>query len=45
MTVVFAIVATGKRIEREFDSEFKARKFMNKLKHSRRLQLISYWKH
>lgn len=42
LRVVFQIVETGARVERFFDSEYLCRKFVNKLRHSKRCRLISY---
>lgn len=41
MSVVF-INERGARVEKTFDSEFFCRKFVNKLKHSKRCVLVSY---
>lgn len=41
MSVVF-IDENGKRVTRTFDSEFRCRKFVNKLKHSKKCVLVSY---
>lgn len=40
--VVFIVRETGQRLTRGFDSPYLARKFVNKLKHSRRCILVSY---
>ena len=40
--VVFVVNDTGKRLVRGFDSEYQARQFVNKLKHSSRCRLVSY---
>lgn len=42
LTVVYAIKATGTRLEKEFDSPYLCQKFVNKLKHSKKAVLISY---
>lgn len=41
MSVVF-INERGNRVEKTFDSEYLCRKFVNKLKHSKRCVLVSY---
>lgn len=41
-TVTFVVNATGDRLTRGFDSEFQARAFVNKLKHSKKCTLTSY---
>ena len=41
MSVVF-INDRGTRVEKVFDSEFQCRKFVNKLKRSKRCTLVSY---
>ena len=41
MSVVF-INDRGTRVEKLFDSEYLCRKFVNKLKHSKRCVLVSY---
>lgn len=40
--VVFIVKETGQRLVRGFDSPYLARKFVNKLKHSKRCSLVSY---
>lgn len=32
----------GARVEKEFDSEYFCRKFVNKLRHSKRCRLVSF---
>lgn len=32
----------GARVEKEFDSEYLCRKFVNKLRHSKHCQLVSF---
>lgn len=39
--VTFLVNATGARLTRSFDSEYLARKFVNKLKFSKRCTLLS----
>lgn len=41
MSVVF-INERGNRVEKRFDSPYLCRKFVNKLKHSKRCVLVSY---
>lgn len=41
MSVVF-INDRGKRVEKTFDSEYLCRKFVTKLKHSKKCTLVSY---
>ena len=40
-TVVYIVRATGKKLAMSFDSPYKADKFINKLKHSTRCDLVS----
>lgn len=40
--VSFIVNATGEQLVRGFDSEYLARKFVNKLKHSKSCTLASY---
>jgi len=40
--VVFQVIATGSFVEKLFDSEYFARKFVNKLRHSNRCRLVTY---
>lgn len=42
LRVVFLVLDSGARVEKVFDSEYLCRKFVNKLKHSKRCRLISY---
>lgn len=42
LEVVFLVKESGKTVTREFDSPYRCRLFVNKLKHSKRLQLIAY---
>ena len=42
MSVTYRIKDTGKVITKEFDSEYRCRVFVNKLKHSAKCELISY---
>lgn len=41
-TVVFRTVHTGITLRRRFDSMYLCRNFINKLKHSKRVVLVSY---
>lgn len=40
--VVFIANDSGRKLVRNFDSPWKAMKFVNKLKHSKRCTLVSY---
>ncbi len=40
--VVFIANNSGRKLVRQFDSPYTARKFVNKLKHSKRCTLVSY---
>lgn len=40
--VVFIANDTGRKLVRQFTSPYHARKFVNKLKHSKRCTLVSY---
>ncbi len=40
--VTFIVVDTKTTVSRRFTSEYLARKFVNKLKHSKRCRLVSY---
>lgn len=42
MNVVFIINSTKEKIVRAFDSPYKCRQFVNKLKHSKKCTLVSY---
>lgn len=42
MFIVVFLNAAGERVRKEFDSEFLCRKFVNKLRHSKTCQLVSY---
>ena len=42
MKVVFIVKKTGARVTKEFNSEYLCRQFVNKLKRSKRLDLVSY---
>lgn len=40
--VTFIVRNTGVKLTKGFDSEYMARKFVNKLRHSKRCILVSY---
>lgn len=42
LTVKFLVIATDTVVEKQFDSYYECRKFVNKLRRSRKLRLISY---
>jgi len=42
LRVVFAIRETGQRVDKVFDSAYRCRLFINKLRRSKKLKLISY---
>ena len=42
LEVVFLVNETGERVTKLFDSPYHCRLFVNKLKHSKRLSLVSY---
>ena len=42
MSVTYIVKKTGRVIKKEFDSEFLCRKFVNKIKHSKVCELVSY---
>lgn len=42
MEVEFKVIATGAVVKRKFDSFWECKKFINKLRHSKKCQLISY---
>lgn len=44
MTIIFLEKSSGRRIERRFDSYYLGMKFLNKVQHSKKLQLIAYWR-
>lgn len=39
--VTYIVNATGAKLKRSFESEYMARKFVNKLRHSRKCTLVS----
>ena len=41
LSVVFLVKETGARVTKTFDSEYLCRKFVNKIKHSKKCALIS----
>lgn len=42
LEVVFLVKETGAKVTKVFDSPYRCRLFVNKLKHSKRLSLIAY---
>ena len=40
--VTFIVRATGEALTKSFDSEYMARQFVNKLRHSKKCALVSY---
>jgi len=42
MNVVYMVKKSGVKLTKSFDSEFLCRKLVNKLKHSKTCELISY---
>lgn len=42
LRVVFQVISTGRFVEKLFDSEYQCRKFVNKLRYSKRCRLVSY---
>jgi len=42
LEVVFLVKESGAKVTKTFDSPYLCRLFVNKLKHSKRLQLIAY---
>lgn len=42
LEVIFLVVKSGERVSRVFTSEYECRIFVNKLRHSKKCQLISY---
>lgn len=42
LKVTFIVNESGLRVTKEFDSEWMCRKFLNKVKHSKRVVLVSY---
>lgn len=40
--VTFRVINSGAILTRSFDSEYMARKFVNKLRHSKKCALLSY---
>lgn len=42
LSVRFIVVATGAVVDKRFDSYYECRKFINKLRHSTKCQLVSY---
>ena len=44
MYVRFLVLETGVIVERYIESYYEARKFINKLEHSKKLSLLAFWK-
>lgn len=42
LTVRFIVVATGAVVDKRFDSYYRCRNFVNKLRHSSKCRLVSY---
>lgn len=42
LTVRFIVVATGAVVDKYFDSYYRCRNFVNKLRHSSKCRLVSY---
>lgn len=42
LTVRFIVLATGTVVEKTFDSYYRCRLFINKLRHSSKCRLVSY---
>lgn len=42
LEVVFLVKESGQKVTKEFDSPYRCRHFVNKLKHSKKLLLIAY---
>lgn len=42
LTVTFIVLETGARVEKRFDSYYKCRLFVNKLRHSSKCRLVAY---
>lgn len=42
LTVRFIVVATGAVVNKHFDSYYRCRNFVNKLRHSSKCRLVSY---
>lgn len=40
--IIFLVLENKTQVSKSFDSEYKARKFVNKLKHSKKCRLLSY---
>lgn len=40
--VTFYVVESGQTVTKRFDSPYLARKFVNKLKHSKKCRLLAY---
>lgn len=44
MTVAFIDLATGRRVEKQFGSYYLGMKFVNKIRRSKKVQFLSYWR-
>lgn len=42
LEVIFLVIKSGERVSKIFTSEYECRKFVNKLRHSKSCQLVSY---
>lgn len=42
LTVRFIVVKTGDIVDKQFDSYYRCRQFVNKLRHSSKCRLVSY---
>ena len=40
--VIYLVLESNTEVTKSFDSEYQARKFVNKLKHSKKCRLLSY---
>ena len=42
LEVIYLVLSSNTRIVREFESYYECRKFVNKLRHSKKVRLLSY---
>lgn len=42
LEVVYLVLDSGTRVSKEFSSPYQCRLFINKIRHSKRVRLISY---
>lgn len=42
LTVTFIVLESGARVSKHFDSYYRCRNFVNKLRHSSKCRLVSY---